>query len=94
MKVGSEPQGVTAAAVRSIVLDQGEDRSRSSVRIDDKQFLRAFLRFMTGRGCCASGRCFLRCVRGADAGFRPSQKTIPASTIRRSRRVLRHRHLG
>jgi hypothetical protein len=28
-KLGSEPQRITAAAVRSIVLDQGEDRSRS-----------------------------------------------------------------
>ena len=79
MKLGSEPQGFTAAAVRSIVLDQGEDRSRSSVRMTIT-VLRTFLRFMIGQGHCAPSL-LLAVPSGVRRRLSTVPKTIPASTI-------------
>ena len=79
MKLGSEPQGITAAAVRSIVLDQGEDRSRSSVRMTIT-VLRTFLRFMIGEGLCAPSL-LLAVPSGVRRRLSTVPKTIPASTI-------------
>jgi site-specific recombinase XerD len=79
MKLGSEPWGITAAAVRSIVLDQGEDRSRSSVRMTIT-VLRTFLRFMVGQRHCAPSL-LLAVPSGARRKLSTVPKTIPASTI-------------
>ena len=79
MKLGSEPQEFTAAAVRSIVLDQGEDRSRSSVRMTIT-VLRAFLRFMIGQGLTAPSL-LLAVPSGVRRRLSTVPKTIPASTI-------------
>lgn len=79
MKLGSEPQGITAAAVRSIVLDQGEARSRSSVRMTIT-VLRTFLRFMIGEGLCAPSL-LLAVPSGVRRRLSIVPKTIPASTI-------------
>ena len=78
-KLGSEPQGITAEAVRSIVLDQGEDRSRSSVRMTIT-VLRTFLRFMIGEGLCAPSL-LLAVPSGVRRRLSTVPKTIPASTI-------------
>jgi len=79
MKLGSEPQAFTATAVRLIVLDQGEDRSRSSVRMTIT-VLRTFLRFMIGQGHCAPS--LLHAVpSGVRRRLSDVPKTIPASTI-------------
>ena len=51
-RLGAVPKGYNAAAIRSIVLDQGEDRSRSSVRMT-VTVLRSFLRFTIIQGECA-----------------------------------------
>jgi site-specific recombinase XerD len=78
-KLGSEPQEFSAAALRSIVLDQGEGRSRSSVRMTITM-LRAFLRFMIGEGLCAPS--LLHAVpSGVRRRLSTVPKTIPASTI-------------
>ena len=50
--LGASPKDYDAAAVRSIVLNQGEERSRSSVRMT-VTVLRAFLRFTITQGLCA-----------------------------------------
>lgn len=78
-KLGSEPQEYTAAAVRSIVLDQGDDRSRSSVRIT-VTVLRAFLRFMIGQGLCAPSL-LLAVPPGVRRRLSTVPKTIPVSTV-------------
>jgi site-specific recombinase XerD len=78
-KLGSEPQGITAEAVRSIVLDQGEDRSRSSVRMTIT-VLRTFLRFMISEGLCAPSL-HLAVPSGVRRRLSTVPKTIPASTI-------------
>lgn len=51
-RLGAAPKDYKAAAIRSIVLDQGEERSRSSVRMT-VTVLRTFLRFTTIQGECA-----------------------------------------
>jgi site-specific recombinase XerD len=50
--LGTEPANYNAAAIRSIVLNQGSERSRSSVRMT-VTVLRTFLRFTIGQGLCA-----------------------------------------
>ena len=79
MKFGLEPQGFTATAIRSIVLDQGEDRSRSSVRMTIT-VLRTFLRFMIGQGLCAPSLLFA-VPSGVRRKLSTVPRTIPASTI-------------
>ncbi len=79
MKLGSEPQEFTATALRSIILDQGEDRSRSSVRMTIT-VLRTFLRFMIGKGHCAPSL-LLAVPSGVRRRLSNVPKTIPASTI-------------
>jgi len=79
MKLGSEPKDFTATAVRSIVLDQGEDRSRSSVRMTIT-VLRAFLRFMIGQKLCAPSL-LLAVPSGVRRRLSTVPKTIPALTI-------------
>ncbi|MBY0351717.1 tyrosine-type recombinase/integrase [Tabrizicola sp.] len=78
-KLGSEPQEFTATALRSIILDQGEDRSRSSVRMTIT-VLRTFLRFMIGKGHCAPSL-LLAVPSGVRRRLSNVPKTIPASTI-------------
>ena len=78
-QLGSAPQKFTATAVRSIVLDQGEDRSRSSVRMTIT-VLRAFLRFMIGEGLCAPSL-LLAVPSGVRRRLSTVPKTIPSSTI-------------
>jgi site-specific recombinase XerD len=78
-KLGSEPQEFTATALRSIILDQGEDRSRSSVRMTIT-VLRTFLRFMIGKGHCAPSL-LLAVPSGGRRRLSNVPKTIPASTI-------------
>ena len=78
-ELGPEPLGITAEAVRSIVLDQGEDRSRSSVRMTIT-VLRTFLRFMIGEGLCAPSL-LLAVPSGVRRRLSTVPKTIPASTI-------------
>lgn len=51
-RLGAVPKDYNAAAIRSIVLDQGEERSRSSVRMT-VTVLRSFLRFTIIQGQCA-----------------------------------------
>lgn len=51
-RLGATPKDYSAASIRSIVLDQGEERSRSSVR-KTVTVLRAFLRFTIVQGACA-----------------------------------------
>lgn len=51
-RFGATPKDFSAASIRSIVLDQGEERSRSSVRMT-VTVLRAFLRFTILEGACA-----------------------------------------
>ncbi len=77
--LGSEPQEYTATAVRSIVLNQGEDRSRSSVRMTIT-VLRAFLRFMIGQGQCAPSL-LLAVPSGVRRRLSTVPTTIPSSTI-------------
>jgi site-specific recombinase XerD len=79
MKLGLEPEGFTATAVRTIVLDQGEDRSRSSVRMTIT-VLRTFLRFMIGQGLCAPSLLFA-VPSGVRRKLSTVPRTIPASTI-------------
>ena len=50
--LGANPQDYNAVAIRSIVLSQGEERSRSSVRMT-VTVLRAFLRFKIVQNQCA-----------------------------------------
>lgn len=50
--LGATPKDYNVAAIRSIVLDQGEERSRSSVRMT-VTVLRSFLRFTIIQGECA-----------------------------------------
>ena len=50
--LGATPKDYNAAAIRSIVLNQGEERSRSSVRMT-VTVLRAFLRFTIVQNQCA-----------------------------------------
>jgi len=79
MKLGLEPKGFTATAVRSIVLGQGEDRSRSSVRMTIT-VLRTFLRFMIGQGLCAPTLLFA-VPSGVRRKLSTVPRTIPISTI-------------
>lgn len=51
VRLGSDPQQYDAKTIRGIVLDQGEDRSRSSIRMT-VTVLRAFLRFSASQGQC------------------------------------------
>jgi site-specific recombinase XerD len=51
-RLGATPKDYNAAAIRSIVLDQGEERSRSSVRMT-VTVLRSFLRFTIVQGQCS-----------------------------------------
>lgn len=51
-RLGAAPKDYSAASIRSIVLDQGEERSRSSVRMT-VTVLRSFLRFTIIQGQCA-----------------------------------------
>ncbi|MFV0384551.1 tyrosine-type recombinase/integrase [Paracoccus sp. (in: a-proteobacteria)] len=51
-RLGNTPKDYSAASIRSIVLDQGEERSRSSVRMT-VTVLRTFLRFTIIQGQCA-----------------------------------------
>ena len=51
-RLGAAPKDFSAASIRSIVLDQGEERSRSSVRMT-VTVLRSFLRFTIIEGTCA-----------------------------------------
>ncbi|MDD7973415.1 tyrosine-type recombinase/integrase [Roseinatronobacter alkalisoli] len=51
-RLGVTPKDYNAAGIRSIVLDQGEERSRSSVRMT-VTVLRTFLRFTIIQGECA-----------------------------------------
>lgn len=51
-RLGAAPKDYDAASIRSIVLDQGEERSRSSVRMT-VTVLRTFLRFTIIQGECA-----------------------------------------
>jgi len=78
-KLGSGPQNFTATAVRPIILDQGDDRSRSSVRMT-VTVLRTFLRFMIGQGLCAPSL-FLAVPSGVRRRLSTVPKTIPALTI-------------
>ena len=78
-KLGSEPQEFTATAVRSIILDQGEDRSRSSVRMTIT-VLRTLLRFMIGQGLCVPSL-LLAVPSGARRRLSTVPKTIPPSTV-------------
>lgn len=50
-RLGATPKDYSAASIRSIVLDQSEDRSRSSVRMT-VTVLRAYLRFTINQGEC------------------------------------------
>lgn len=51
-RLGAAPKDYNAASIRSIVLEQGEERSRSSVRMT-VTVLRTFLRFTIIQGECA-----------------------------------------
>ncbi len=51
-RLGAIPKDFSAASIRSIVVDQGEERSRSSVRMT-VTVLRAYLRFTIIQGECA-----------------------------------------
>ena len=77
--LGSDPQGYSATAIRSIILDQGEERSRSSIRMT-VTVLRAFLRFTIGQGQCAPSLLFAvpPAIRRRLAAM---PRTIPATTI-------------
>lgn len=50
--LGKDPTHYNAATIRSIVLDQSQERSRSSIRMT-VTVLRAFLRFTVSQGLCA-----------------------------------------
>ncbi len=50
--LGTDPAHYDAATIRSIVLEQGPERSRSSIRMT-VTVLRAFLRFTVSQGQCA-----------------------------------------
>ncbi len=78
-RLGNEPQELNATVIRSIVLDQGEDRSRSSVRMT-VTVLRAFLRFMIGQRQCAPSLLFA-VPSGVRRKLSTVPRTIPASTI-------------
>lgn len=52
-RLGATTKDYSAASIRSIVLDQGEERSRSSVRMT-VTVLRAYLRFTILQGECAA----------------------------------------
>jgi len=78
-RLGNEPQELNAAVIRSIVLDQSEDRSRSSVRMTIT-VLRTFLRFMIGQGLCAPSVLFA-VPSGVQRRLSAVPKTIPTSTI-------------
>jgi len=77
--LGADPKHYNAAAIRSIVLDQGPERSRSSIRMT-VTVLRAFLRFTVSQGLCAP---FL--LHAVPPAVRRKlsivPRTIPAATI-------------
>jgi site-specific recombinase XerD len=77
--LGANPKHYHAAAIRSIVLDQGPERSRSSIRMT-VTVLRAILRFTISQGLCAP---FL--LHAAPPAVRRKlstvPRTIPAATI-------------
>lgn len=50
--LGTEPAHYNAGTIRSIVLDQGPERTRSSIRMT-VTVLRGFLRFTVSQGLCA-----------------------------------------
>jgi len=77
--LGTGPQSYSAAGIRSIVLDQGEDRSQSSVRMT-VTVLRTFLRFTIGQGQCAPSL-FLAVPTGIRRRLSTVPRTIPAATI-------------
>lgn len=77
-RLGNEPQELNAAVIRSIVLDQSEDRSRSSLRMT-VTVLRAFLRFMIGHRQCAPSLLFA-VPSGVRRKLSTVPRTIPAST--------------
>jgi len=77
--LGASPQTYNAAVIRSIVLDQGEERSRSSVRMT-VTVLRAFLRFTIIEGQCAPS--LLHAVPPAiRRRLSTVPRTIPVTTI-------------
>lgn len=77
--LGNEPGQYDAAAIRSIVLGQGAERSRSSIRMT-ATVLRSFLRFSISQGLCAP---FL--LHAAPPPVRRKlstiPRTIPAATV-------------
>ena len=77
--LGTDPAHYDAATIRAIVLDQGPERSRSSIRLT-VTVLRAFLRFTVSQGLCAP---FL--LHAVPPGVRRKlstvPRTIPAATI-------------
>jgi site-specific recombinase XerD len=77
--LGTDPKHYDAAAIRSIVLDQGPERSRSSIRMT-VTVLRAFLRFTVSEGLCAPF--LLQAVPSAvRRKLSTVPRTIPAATI-------------
>lgn len=77
--LGVDPKHYNAAVIRSIVLDQGPERSRSSIRMT-VTVLRAILRFTVSQGLCAP---FL--LHAVPPAIRRKlstvPRTIPAATI-------------
>ena len=77
--LGTDPKHYDAATIRSIVVDQGPERSRSSIRMT-VTVLRAFLRFTVSHGLCAP---FL--LHAVPPAIRRKlstvPRTIPAATI-------------
>jgi site-specific recombinase XerD len=77
--IGSDPQHYNAAAIRAIVLDQGEVRSRSSVRMT-VTVLRTFLRFTIIQGECAPSL-LLAVPPAVRRRLSTVPRTIPTKTI-------------
>lgn len=77
--LGEDPAHYAAATIRSIVLDQGPERSRSSIRMT-VTVLRTFLRFTVSRGQCPPS--LLHAVPPAvRRRLSTVPRTIPVATI-------------
>jgi site-specific recombinase XerD len=77
--LGTDAKHFGAAAIRSIVLDQGPERSRSSIRMT-VTVLRTFLRFTVSQGLCAPF--LLHAVPPAvRRKLSTVPRTIPAATV-------------
>ena len=77
--LGKDAKHFGAAAIRSIMLDQGPERSRSSIRMT-VTVLRTFLRFTVSQGLCAAF--LLHAVPPAvRRKLSTVPRTIPAATV-------------